>query len=244
MGNYVGEFYNIGSKMRILLILVTLLSSVVINTVVVTKSAQAGQCKIWFQGWRSYYGQYSNVVYPGSARFETPDKVLDHWLAWVKTAQPNFTGMQQDGPVHGDLTSYSNAVYYYTKYFSGSRFYSHATGYNRYNTVFAWKIMEYNGTFYDMNYFRIHLLERGRANCDTIKKPPVKELGGESCPNGTSPFVGNPIHAGNGNKFQIESDYSSNSANGVSLTRYYNSLDQRSGDVVKHFDTTQLSNFL
>ena len=41
-----------------------------------------------------------------------------------------------------------------------------------------------------------------------------------------SPYVGNPIHAGTGNKFQIVKDYTG-STNGLSFTRYYNSLDDK-----------------
>lgn len=91
-----------------------------------------------------------------------------------------------------------------------------------------WKYVEYDGVKWSAIDFR-YLQKRYKLNCDTIKKPPVKELGGESCPNGASPFVANPIHAGNGNKFQSESDYSSNANNGINFTRYYNSLDERVG---------------
>lgn len=38
-----------------------------------------------------------------------------------------------------------------------------------------------------------------------------------------SPYVGNPIHAGTGNKYQVVNDYSS-STGGI-FSRYYNSLD-------------------
>lgn len=153
--------------------LLILLSSTVINTVVVTKSAQAGQCKIWFQGWRTY-GRYGQIDYPGTGgkRYENPEGVLNHWLAWLKTARPYYTNVQQDGPVHGDPASYSNAVYYYISYTANGKDWKHPWPTNEHNTAFAWKQMEYNGTFYDMNYFRIHLLERGRANCDTIPPEP------------------------------------------------------------------------
>ena len=41
--------------------------------------------------------------------------------------------------------------------------------------------------------------------------------------------VGNPIHAGTGNKFQRETDFSANTPNGIRFVRYYNSLDERAG---------------
>ncbi len=37
--------------------------------------------------------------------------------------------------------------------------------------------------------------------------------------------VGNPINVAIGNKFQYETDYSSNTVNGLSFSRYYNSID-------------------
>jgi RHS repeat-associated protein len=61
----------------------------------------------------------------------------------------------------------------------------------------------------------------------TPEKSTQKNIGDE-CNSGLSPYVGNPIHAGTGNKFQRESDYTS-PVSPLSFVRYYNSLDDRVG---------------
>ncbi|NIR31301.1 MAG: RHS repeat protein, partial [Gammaproteobacteria bacterium] len=50
-----------------------------------------------------------------------------------------------------------------------------------------------------------------------------KNLGAISCP----PLVGNPIHAGTGNKFQTETDYRGAGPRTLRFVRYYNSLSER-----------------
>ena len=56
-----------------------------------------------------------------------------------------------------------------------------------------------------------------------------RDFGGHSETSVTSPLVGNPIHAGTGNKFQTETDLSANASNGIRFVRYYNSFDERAG---------------
>jgi len=54
------------------------------------------------------------------------------------------------------------------------------------------------------------------------------DLGGHALASATSPLVGNPIHAGTGNKYQTETDYRVSSTP-LAFVRYYNSYDARVG---------------
>jgi RHS repeat-associated protein len=69
--------------------------------------------------------------------------------------------------------------------------------------------------------------------CEPIPSTPMlsgKNFGFCPGPNlAAKATVGNPIHAGTGNKFQREVDLSANTPNGIRLIRYYNSHDERAG---------------
>ncbi|MDZ7662429.1 RHS repeat-associated core domain-containing protein [Thiohalophilus sp.] len=62
----------------------------------------------------------------------------------------------------------------------------------------------------------------------TVDEGLAKNLGSCDSSESPSPYVSNPVHAGTGNKFERESDYSSPVAS-LSFVRYYNSLDDRPG---------------
>jgi RHS repeat-associated protein len=64
--------------------------------------------------------------------------------------------------------------------------------------------------------------------CESVPYTPPLVLN-KTFGNCTAAYVGNPIHAGTGNKFQKEVDLSDNNPNGIRFVRYYNSLDERVG---------------
>lgn len=92
--------------MRILFILVILFSSVVINTVVVSKTAQASQCQVWYIARRTTMGHWNNVIYPGTNRiYEDHGQVYEHYLSWFKSRFPDFHDIALD-EISGDPKSF------------------------------------------------------------------------------------------------------------------------------------------
>lgn len=66
-----------------------------------------------------------------------------------------------------------------------------------------------------------------------------RNLGASSCP--TTPYVGNPINAATGNKFQLETDIDPGGPSHLRFVRFYNSLQRPSDDSL--FDGRWRSNF-
>ena len=234
--------------MRILFVLLILLSSTVINTVVVTKSAQAGECKIFYSAARQYYGQYYHIRNPiYGIYYDSPDKMFNDWLSWVKSSNPTFSDFIIYG-VAADPYTYDNSWNYYRLSFIRNGIRVGAPNYgpgHEYDNLMFKKTFQYTGNYYGVygtygysgnNYVElwpngprayfnfVRDLKNGTISCGGEPVVPVKSLGGPSCDSNVSPYVGNPIHAGTGNKYQAVKDYSN--ASGFTFTRYYNSLDE------------------